>query len=519
MNILDRTISAISPSWALKRQMLRRAMLSSAYKGASQSRLRNNWTVFGSDESTPADTELALLRDRSREANRNDPIASGATETLKINIVGQGLKPQSRLRPEVLGISPEQAREIQKQIESIWQSWMPYADSANRMDFAEMQLLAITKIIEDGEVLALPVWANEPWRPLSRSIEMIEAHRLGTPTDRFNDVQAGIRLGRRGQPLTYYIRRSTDGKQNILDLKFTPISAFDSSGRPKVLHVFPTKRPGQLRGVPWFAPVLTYFKDLADYLEAEIVAARVAACLAVFVTKQDPMTSAIAMGADSETDSGARIQSIEPGLVSYLNTGEGINVVDPKRPGDSFPSYVETMLRLIGVSLGLPYELILKDFSKTNYSSARASLLEARRMFTNWRGWFARRFCQPVFDLVIEEAYLRGMLDAPDFYNFKTEYCRAAWIGGGWGWVDPVKEVQSSQMAIDAGLTTLAEEAAGQGRDWEEVLEQRAREQLKIKELGIQSAAESDKKESAEDEQEEDKDQPEPEEDENEDTE
>ena len=518
MNLIDSAISAISPSWALKRQMLRRAMLSSAYKGADHSRLRNNWTVFGSDESTPADSELSLLRDRSRDANRNDPIACGATETLKTNIVGQGLKPQSRLRPEMLGISPERARDIQKQIENVWQTWQPYADSANRMDFAEMQLLAMTKIIEDGEVLALPVWATEPWRPLSRSIEMIEAHRLGTPMNKAADVQAGIRLGKRGQPMTYFIRRSTDGKQNILDLIYTPISAFDSAGRPKVLHVYPTKRPGQLRGIPWFAPVLSLFKDLADYLEAEIVAARVAACLAVFVTKQDPMMSAISMGADSETGAGSRIQSIEPGLVSYLNTGEGINVVDPKRPGDSFPSYVETMLRLIGVSLGLPYELILKDFSKTNYSSARASLLEARRMFTNWRGWFSRRFCQPIYDMVIEEAFLRDMIDAPNFYEMKAEYCRAAWIGGGWGWVDPVKEVQSSQMAIDAGLTTLAEEAAGQGRDWEEVLEQRAREQLKIRELGIQPAAESEKK-AAPDQDEPEPDEPEQEEPENEETE
>ena len=32
----------------------------------------------------------------------------------------------------------------------------------------------------------------------------------------------------------------------------------------KILHLFTAKRPGQLRGVPWFAPVMTLFKDLAD---------------------------------------------------------------------------------------------------------------------------------------------------------------------------------------------------------------------------------------------------------------
>ena len=51
--------------------------------------------------------------------------------------------------------------------------------------------------------------------------------------------------------------------------------------------------------------------------------------------------------------------------------------------------------------------------------------------------------------------------------------------------MDPVKEVESSKKAIDYGLSTLAEETAGQGRDWEEVLEQKARETKRAEELGV----------------------------------
>jgi lambda family phage portal protein len=170
-----------------------------------------------------------------------------------------------------------------------------------------------------------------------------------------------------------------------------------------------------------------------------------------------------------------------------LNVGESISVVDPKRGGETFNSFMEGVLRIIGISLGLPYELLVKDFSKTNYSSARAALLEGRRHFSNWRAWFGRKFCQPFWELVLEEAMLRGLLDVrpQDFYARRAEYCRAAWIGGGWGWVDPVKEVESSKLAIDWGLSTYAEETASQGRDWEEVLEQRSREEARIKELGL----------------------------------
>ncbi|MBU2051221.1 MAG: phage portal protein, partial [Gammaproteobacteria bacterium] len=271
----------------------------------------------------------------------------------------------------------------------------------------------------------------------------------------------------------------------------------DSQGRPKILHVFAAKRPGQSRGIPLFAPVLTYFKDLSDYIEAEVMAARVAACLAVFITKQDAMFSAANMATSTETATGARVQGIEPGMVSYLNAGEGINVVDPKRPGDAFPAFIESVLRMVGTSIGLPYELLVKDFSKTNYSSARAALLEGRRVFTNWRSWFSRRFCQPIWDLVLEEAFLRGEFEAKNFYDFRHEYTRAIWIGGGWGWVDPVKEVEASRKAIDFGLSTLAEESAGQGRDWEETIDQLKREKAAIAEAGIDIVGANPAKEKA----------------------
>lgn len=38
---------------------------------------------------------------------------------------------------------------------------------------------------------------------------------------------------------------------------------------------------------------------------------------------------------------------------------------------------------------------------------------------------------------------------------------------------------------MEIGLSTLEDEWAAQGLDWEEVLEQRAREQAKLRELGL----------------------------------
>ena len=488
-NFIDRFIGYVSPEKALRRQAARQ-MMASGFKAADTSRLRNNWLLPGQGAAADASGwDLAVLRERSRDANRNDPVASGASETLKANIVGRGLQPQSQIRADVLGISNARSDALRRQAESAFRKWKPLADAANRMDFDDIQFLAFAKVVEDGETIVIPTWAAEKWRPYGRCLEVIESERLASPGLKVKDAKNGIAFGDRGEPVTYYIKKP--GKlPGTLSFETTPIAARDAMGRPKLLHLFPQKRPGQTRGIPWFAPVLTYFKDLADYLEAEVVAARVAACLAVFVTKDNAMGSAIGMGQGTEPGTGARIQGLEPGMVGYLGMGESISVVDPKRPGDAFPSFIESVLRLIGMGLGLPYELIAKDFSKTNYSSARASLLEGRRMFDNWRHWWARHFCQPVWDMVLEEAFLRGEFDAPDFYRFRHEYTRARWLGGGWGWVDPVKEVEAARKRVDYGFSTLADEVATMnGQDWEEVADQRRREIPVEQQNGVMPAA------------------------------
>lgn len=143
----------------------------------------------------------------------------------------------------------------------------------------------------------------------------------------------------------------------------------------------------------------------------------------------------------------------------------------------------------MGAGVNLPYELLMKDWSKTNYSSARAALLEAWRFFQGRRYWLTTYWASPVYSLWLEEAVNRKLIDAPGFYEDKASYCRAKWIGAGRGWIDPVKEAQAAQLRMQTLISTLEDECAEQGKDWEEVLEQIAREQERMKELGVQMPA------------------------------
>ena len=461
------------------------------FRAAASNRLRSGWNL-GRSNATPANWTLQRLREYCRDLERNDPVASGTIDTFGVNIVGQGLQPQSKLRSEALGISEDRAQYLQRQAEAIFSGWKELADAGNRSNFDEQQFLALCTVIRDGEVFVHPTWADEPWRPLGRCLELLEADRLTTVgAQTITGQETGIDVGSRGEPAVYNFTKvdPTKGISNYSGAT-ERVAAWDEAGRPNVIHLYRAKRPNQFRGVPLFAPVITMFQDMADFLEARVVAAKVASFLSVFVTRADSYGGAD-FATDTEAGTNKNIEDLEPGEIRYLKVGESINTIDPHKGGDTFTGFVNEILRIIGASLGLPYELLIKDFTQTNYSSARAALLEGRRMFMTWRRWLAAKFCQPVWSLVLEEAMLRGQWEVRrrDFYANRSEYLRADWLGGGWGWVDPVKEVAASIAAILAGLSTHAKELAGQGEDWQEIFKQLHIEQQYAGQFGLRFMA------------------------------
>lgn len=469
----------------------------SRFEGARFNRLVMDW-VASSQGPNPNPWELETLRDRSRDRVANDPIASAIPTTISLNVVGPGLQPQSRLRAEVLGISEDEAETLQNQAEDAFEEWQKYADAGGRLDFQEMQTLVLNSVIVDGEILANLPMLSGGGRPFSRAVELITGDRLATPYGQGNsNVFQGVELGEeRKEPRRYWIRKAPKamGDVELPSQDFLGIPPRDAQGRPMILHIFATERPGQIRGFTHFAPVLKYFKNLADSLDAEVVAQKVAACLSAVITRTNvdiptfpAVSSTGSPSPSSSTYSDQKTIKLEPGMVPTLGIGEDIRIIDFKKGGETFDVFLTKVMRILGNAFGLPYELLLRDFSKTNYSSARAALLEAWRAFYYRRSWLSRKFCQPPWELVLEEAMLKGQFEVRrrDFYARRAEYCRAAWIGPGRGWVDPVKEIVAAKLEEDYDYTTLADQCAAQGRDWEDVLRQKAREYKRRLALGL----------------------------------
>lgn len=489
---IDDVVGFFSPMSAARRKAARymaRNLFGSDYRGARNDRLNYDWTARGSSADEALLADLPYLRNRSRDLVRNNPYAAGAVDTVSVNVVGSGLRPQSRIASEQIGISKDAADQFQRDAEYVWNQWVPFADAAGRMDFYDIEFLITRQILENGEALILPMMVEDPAdRPLSIALQVIEADRLATPPSMTANkkIRSGVEMGDRGQPIAYWIKSTHPGDISVglpSHGDYIRYPAYRKDGHRNILHLYPLLRPGQSRGVPFFSPAMQYFKDMAAYMEAEIVAARIAACFAIFV--ESPDSAVIPSMKDARTDSasGRKKSWIEPGMMQHLAPGETISSFAPNRPNPSAEPFLNQILRAIGSSLGLPYELFVKDFTKSNYSNMRGALLEARRFFQQRRAFLSKYFCQPCWSMVLEEAYLRNKLPAPRFYENYYGYTRSRWIAGPWGWVDPTNEIDASLTAIDGNISTMSDEIAAQGQDVEEVIEQRAKEKAFIKKM------------------------------------
>jgi lambda family phage portal protein len=233
-----------------------------------------------------------------------------------------------------------------------------------------------------------------------------------------------------------------------------------------------------------------------DYAHNELQASVSNSLVAAFLeTDLDTESASALFGADPRQEwakntavaktMGITTRKMSSGGVVPLPPGTRINTVAPGRPNPSFEAFMLATLRHIAAGMNMPYELLLKDFSKTSYSSARASMLEAWRYFNGRRRWLTDTWLRPVYELWLEEAIGNGHVQAPDYYQNRYAYQRARFIFGGRGWVDPVKEATAAQIRIDCGLSTLEKECAEQGEDYEEILDQQAIEAAMRQERGL----------------------------------
>jgi lambda family phage portal protein len=223
--------------------------------------------------------------------------------------------------------------------------------------------------------------------------------------------------------------------------------------------------------------VLPRFEQLDDYIEAIVIGAEVAACFTMFVKSQSPQSPFVTEAETSGTGDPVRIAEMEPGGIMQLRPGDEVDGIGAKMPNDQFDAFVTKMLRLIGIDLGLPLEIMSLDFSKTNYSSARASLQQAYLTFKDYQETIIEDWIRPLWRWKVDQWIADGILKPdPKQYDVKV-------FAPGWAWIDPEREINAQIKAMQAGVMTQADAAKLNGDDWLSQAEQRAIEIKKFIEI------------------------------------
>lgn len=499
-NVIDRAIRYLDPVRAQHRLSARlRLALAGGYSGASKSkRSLSAWLTGSNDADSDILSDLPTLRDRSRDLVRNSPLAGGSLGTVVSNVVGQGLKLQSRIDRQTLRMDDDRASAWEEETEREWQLWADSheCDVARAMTFADIQGLVYRQTLENGDVFVLMPRFNRGLFPYLMRMQVVEGDRVSNK-DYAPDSErlaGGIEKDTYGAPINYHIMRQHPGNRLYATKKqfeWDIVPAFGSqTGLRNVIHLYPILRPGQSRGVPYLAPVIESLKQLERYTDAELMAAVVAGMFTVFVESDKGDGAFGPFSPPGETGGSVNDEDYKlgNGAIVGLTPGERVNTANPGRPNQAFDPFVKAILQQIGVALEIPFEVLVHNFS-SSYSASRAALLEAWRFFRNRRAWLARNFCQPVYENWLTEAIALGRIQAPGYFRdwrIRQAYLGTIWIGDAPGQIDPLKEVDAADKRLALGLTTVDEETAQiTGGDFERNYPRIAKERRMLQAIGL----------------------------------
>lgn len=513
-NILDRAIAAVAPAWASQRQLARARMEAMAVLDQLMPQPQASASIDGAPAApsgsagrwwrpmardAKADTLRALTGQRgaSRELVRTSPIAAGVINTKVDRVVGTGLALSAQPNRVVLGWSLQQTLEWK----SITQrEFSLFADSTecdieNTLNFYQQQGLVLRSADESGDCFTLlPDGQRTSTQPYALRLQVLEADRVGNPRGAADTARmaGGIRTNDGGAPQAAFIYDQHPG--GWLPGSGAALYAGEwcdflgRSGRRRLLHHYRKLRPGMPRGVPYLAPVIDAIKQISRYTEAEIMAAVITSYLTVFIETPTGASAPVFDGTTPGAGAPGNEIGLGQGAVVGLAPGEKPHFVNPARPNPNFEPFLLAILTQIGMALGIPRELLIKQFN-SSYSASKAALLDAWVYFRGVRQWLALSFCQPIYETWMAEAVAIGRIKAPGFFSdplLRWAYTRAAWPGDSMGSINPKDEVAAYVAAIDARLMTR-ERAEWElwGTDFNDTFDQKQGEQDRLRDADL----------------------------------
>ena len=392
---------------------------------------RDFWMAGTSDFETLAQPDRATLRSRARWLNANNAIMANIDRSIINNVVGTGVPMTYESGNKTLD------RAINKSFKK-WGANRKLCDATGRLNFFDLQRTVIQSRMVDGEIFIHKIVTEDGLK-----LRVIEADNLDESVG-----TGGLTIDAYGV-ITHYNFR--DANNNTLAV---PADA--------IINYYRSERPSQYRGISEYKQAIVDIKNFSAFQTATIESARARANIAYSVTT--PAGS----GAFTNTYDGIQVEEINGVHVKYFKPGETVNKLDPSNAGSDYAAFSESSIRLIATARSISYELSFKDFSRVNYASSRASLLQDYKRFDYEQAHIQEYFLDEVFEAWLDIEVMSGRIRVSKKYYFeKDDYLVQRWIWPQRPWVDPLKDISALEKEIALGLTNATDQAVARGGNYQ----------------------------------------------------
>jgi len=452
--------------------LVRAGALRGSYDAASTSgentRHWVNADALSADAATSSDVRRTL-RMRARYEVANNSYAKGIILTLANDCVGTG--------PNLQMLTDDSA--LNKQVEQAFAEW------ASEVRLAEkLHTMRVAKA-QDGEAFAImdtnPKLAHE----VKLDVRLIEADRVSSPLEHASAANSvdGIVFDEWGNPVSYYVLKMHPGADTWRwSEDYIPVP------QKNMIHVYRADRPGQHRGVPEITPALPLFAQLRRYTLAVVTAAETAAEIAGLIYTDAPP------GGEADVSNTEPMDTFEAerNTIVTLPAGWDMRQLKAEQPSSTYAEFKKEILNEIARCLNMPYNIAACNSSTYNYASGR---LDHQTYF---KSIFVDRafMAHVVLDRLLaawlwEYVFEVGLVQSVALAGVRLASAPHQWFWDGTEHVDPVKESKAQGTKLANKTTTLAEEYAAQGRDWEKAVDQIRKEIKYCREQGVRHPADS----------------------------
>jgi capsid protein len=203
----------------------------------------------------------------------------------------------------------------------------------------------------------------------------------------------------------------------------------------QVVHTYQQRQPNMVRGIMQIAACMKTLRCVDRFTTAQIETAILQSLVAFTVESDIPNAVQQMLGAVQGTqmesaalkavkehenfrkgyrDAGNKLQ-IDNTIVPHLVSGERLNMQGLSMSGANFGEFMDVMFTLIARCCGISKEYLTQDWSKTNFSGARAGMLVVYRDIEQFRLRCPTVLAQAIYACWLEDSILDGQIPIPNY--------------------------------------------------------------------------------------------------------